>query len=31
MTMGAIIKYNDIGDAAVKSFNAGSDIILVCH
>ena len=31
MTMGAIIKYNDIGKAAVKSFNAGSDIILVCH
>ncbi len=31
MTMAAIIKYNDIGDAAVKSFNAGSDIILVCH
>lgn len=31
MTMGAIIKYNDIGEAAVKSFNAGSDIILVCH
>ncbi|MCB2354104.1 beta-N-acetylhexosaminidase [Clostridium estertheticum] len=31
MTMAAIIKYNDIGDAAIKSFNAGSDIILVCH
>ena len=31
MTMGAIIKYNDIGEAAVKSFNAGTDIILVCH
>ncbi|MBU3091928.1 beta-N-acetylhexosaminidase [Clostridium sp. CM028] len=31
MTMAAITKYNDIGDAAVKSFNAGSDIILVCH
>ena len=31
MTMGAIVKYYDIGDAAVKSINAGSDIILVCH
>ena len=31
MTMAAIIKYNDIGDAAIRSFNAGSDIILVCH
>jgi len=31
MTMGAIIKNYDIGDAAVKSINAGSDIILVCH
>ncbi|MBW9152768.1 beta-N-acetylhexosaminidase [Clostridium estertheticum] len=31
MTMAAIMKYNDIGDAAIKSFNAGSDIILVCH
>ncbi|MBW9171119.1 beta-N-acetylhexosaminidase [Clostridium estertheticum] len=31
MTMAAIIKYNDIGDAAIKSFNSGSDIILVCH
>ncbi len=31
MTMGAIIKYYDIGDASVKSINAGSDIILVCH
>lgn len=31
MTMAAIIKYNDIGNAAVRSFNAGSDIILVCH
>ncbi|MBU3111380.1 beta-N-acetylhexosaminidase [Clostridium lacusfryxellense] len=31
MTMGAIIKYFDIGDASVKSINAGSDIILVCH
>lgn len=31
MTMGAIVKNYDIGDAAVKSINAGSDIILVCH
>jgi len=31
MTMAAIIKYIDIGEAAVKSFNAGSDILLVCH
>lgn len=31
MTMAAIIKYNGIGDAAVRSFNAGSDILLVCH
>jgi len=31
MTMGAIVKYYDIGDAAVKSINAGCDIILVCH
>ncbi|SCY91300.1 beta-N-acetylhexosaminidase [Alkaliphilus peptidifermentans] len=31
MTMGAIIENYDIGDAAVKSVNAGSDIILVCH
>lgn len=31
MTMAAIIKYNDIGAAAIRSFNAGSDIILVCH
>jgi beta-N-acetylhexosaminidase len=31
MTMGAIAKKYNIGDAAVKSFNAGSDIILVCH
>lgn len=31
MTMGAIIKYYDIGDASVKSINAGSDLILVCH
>ena len=31
MTMGAIEKNYQIGDAAVKSINAGSDIILVCH
>ena len=31
MTMGAIEKYYNIGDAVVKSVNAGSDIILVCH
>lgn len=31
MTMGAIIKNYDIGDASVKSINAGSDLILVCH
>jgi beta-N-acetylhexosaminidase len=31
MTMGAIVKNYDIGEAAVKSLNAGSDIILVCH
>ena len=31
MTMAAIIKYNDIGIAAIRSINAGSDIILVCH
>lgn len=31
MTMGAIIKKYDIGAAAIKSINAGSDIILVCH
>ena len=31
MTMGAISKNYDIGDASVKSINAGSDIILVCH
>jgi len=30
-TMGAIIKNYDIGQAAVKSIQAGSDIILVCH
>ncbi len=31
MTMGAVVKNYDIGKAAVKSLNAGSDIILVCH
>lgn len=30
-TMGAIIKNYDIGEAAVKSVLAGSDIVLVCH
>lgn len=30
-TMGAIIKNYDIGEAAVKSILAGSDIVLVCH
>lgn len=31
MTMGAIVENYDIGEAAVKSINAGSDIVLVCH
>lgn len=31
MTMGAIMKNYKIGDAAIKSVNAGSDIVLVCH
>lgn len=31
MTMGAITKNYNIGDAAVTSVNAGSDIVLVCH
>lgn len=31
MTMGAISENYDIGQAAVESINAGSDIILVCH
>lgn len=30
-TMGAIVKNYDIGEAAVKSIKAGSDIVLVCH
>lgn len=31
MTMGAIIENYNIGEASVKSINAGSDIILVCN
>lgn len=31
LTMGAIIDNYDIGEAAVKSINAGTDIVLVCH
>jgi beta-N-acetylhexosaminidase len=31
MTMGAISNNYDIGEAAVKSINAGTDIVLVCH
>lgn len=31
MTMGAIAKNYDIGEASVKSLLAGTDIILVCH
>jgi beta-N-acetylhexosaminidase len=31
MTMGAIVKNYDIGEAAVQSVNAGSNIVLVCH
>lgn len=31
MTMGAIMKNYNIEDAAIKSVNAGSDIVLVCH
>lgn len=31
LTMGAIADNYDLGEAAVKSINAGSDIILVCH
>ena len=31
MTMGAIADNYDIGDAAVQSIMAGTDIILVCH
>ena len=31
MTMGAIVKYYDISNAAVRSVNAGSDIVLVAR
>jgi beta-N-acetylhexosaminidase len=31
MTMGAIMKNYNIEDAVIKSVNAGSDIVLVCH
>ncbi|MCJ7687736.1 MAG: beta-N-acetylhexosaminidase, partial [Clostridiaceae bacterium] len=31
MTMGAIVKNYNIGEAAVKSIKAGTDIVLVCH
>lgn len=31
MTMGAIVKNYNVGNAAVKSVLAGSDIVLVCH
>lgn len=31
MTMGAIVKNYNIGESAVKSLSAGTDIILVCH
>ncbi|WP_026679058.1 beta-N-acetylhexosaminidase [Fictibacillus gelatini] len=31
MTMGAITKHYSIGDAAVKSVNSGSDVILIGH
>ncbi len=31
MTMGAIVKNYHIGEAAVKSVKAGTDIMLVCH
>jgi beta-N-acetylhexosaminidase len=31
MTMGAIMKNYNIGEAAVKAVNAGTDIVLVCH
>jgi beta-N-acetylhexosaminidase len=31
MTMGAIAENYDIGEAAVKSVKAGTDIVLVCH
>ena len=31
MTMGAIVKNYNIGEAAIKSVVAGTDIVLVCH
>lgn len=31
MTMGAIVENYNLGEAAVKSIQAGSDIVLVCH
>jgi beta-N-acetylhexosaminidase len=31
VTMGAILKNFEIGDAAVKAVQAGNDIVLVCH
>ena len=31
LTMGAIVENYDIGDAAITSINAGSDIVLTCH
>ncbi len=31
MTMGAILENYDIGEAAVQSIKAGSDILVVCH
>ncbi|RKN75982.1 beta-N-acetylhexosaminidase [Paenibacillus ginsengarvi] len=31
MTMGAILKHNDLGEAAVQSVKAGADIVLVAH
>ncbi|WP_246637559.1 beta-N-acetylhexosaminidase [Crassaminicella profunda] len=31
MEMGAILKHYDIGNAAIRSIQSGSDIILICH
>lgn len=31
LTMGAILENYDIGEAAVKSIKAGSDVLVVCH
>lgn len=31
LTMGAISENHDIGEAAVRAINAGSDLVLVCH